>query len=140
VGGENEFQMACDLAIAADHAIFRHVGVARGSVPAGGATQWLPLLIGERRAREMLLLCEDVPAEKALEWGLVNQVVPAAELDQAVDVMCGKLLQRLPECLRYARQQMNFWRDFSWSMTVEHARDWLTLHAGQHETAEGIRA
>ena len=140
VGGGNEFQMACDLSIAADHAIFRHVGVARGSVPAGGATQWLPLLIGDRRAREMLFLCEDISAAKALEWGLINQVVPEAKLDEAVDAMCEKLLHRLPECFRYAKQQVNFWRDFSWSMTVEHARDWLSLHSGQHETAEGIRA
>ena len=140
VGGGNEFQMACDLSIAADHAIFRHVGVARGSVPAGGATQWLPILIGDRRAREMLFLCEDISAAKALEWGLINQVVPEAKLDEAVDAMCEKLLHRLPECFRYAKQQVNFWRDFSWSMTVEHARDWLSLHSGQHETAEGIRA
>ncbi len=140
VGGGNEFQMACDLAIAADHAYFRQVGVARGSVPSGGATQWLPIIIGDRRAREMLLMCEDVPAKQALEWGLINQVVPAAKLDEAVDVMCGKLLQRLPECMRYAKQQLNFWRDLSWHLTVGHARDWLTLHAGMHETAEGISA
>src|SRR5947207_1560169 len=54
VGGGNEFNIACDLAIAADHVTIRHVGMARGSVPAGGATQWLPIIIGDRRARETL--------------------------------------------------------------------------------------
>ncbi len=140
VGGGNELNMACDLAIAADHVVIRQVGAARGSVAAGGATQWLPLFVGDRRAREMLLLCEGVDAFTALEWGLVNQVVPASMLDQAVAEMAAKLYNKLPECLRYTKQQLNFWRDFSWSMTVTHAREWLTLHAGSMETAEGLRS
>ncbi len=140
VGGGNEFNMACDLAVAADDIVLRQVGTARGSVPAGGATQWLPLLIGDRRAREILWLCEPVPAQQALEWGLVNRVVPRDELDATVDELCSKLLDRMPEILRYAKQQTNFWRDFSWSLTVGHARDWLSIHAGSRETAEGLAA
>jgi enoyl-CoA hydratase/carnithine racemase len=140
VGGGNEFNMSCDLAIAADHVFIRHVGASRGSVAAGGATQWLPIIIGDRRAREMLWLNEEVPAQKALEWGLVNQVVPAAELDAAVDAMARKLLNKMPEIMRYTKQQTNFWRDFSWHMTVGHARDWLAVHADTEETAEGLDA
>ena len=140
VGGGNEFNIACDLAVAADDINIRQVGTARGSVPAGGATQWLPIIIGDRRAREMLWLCEPVSAQKALEWGLVNQVVPRAELDSAVAEMAGKLLNRMPEILRYAKQQTNFWRDFSWSLTVGHARDWLSIHADAEETEEGLDA
>lgn len=140
VGGGNEFNMACDLAIAADDIFIRQVGTARGSVPAGGATQWLPLIIGDRRAREMLFLCEEVPAAKALDWGLVNQVVPRAKLDAAVDAMCEKLINKLPECTRYTKQQLNFWRDLSWSLTVGHARDWLAIHNLSPETREGINA
>lgn len=140
VGGGNELNMACDLAIAADHVVIRQVGAARGSVAAGGATQWLPLVIGDRRAREMLLLCEGIDAYSALDWGLVNQVVPASMLDEAVAQMAEKLYKKLPECIRYTKQQLNFWRDFSWSMTVGHARDWLSLHAGSLETAEGLRS
>ena len=52
-GGGNEFNIACDLAVMADHATIRQVGTRVGSVAAGGATQWLPLMIGDRRAREM---------------------------------------------------------------------------------------
>lgn len=140
VGGGNELNMACDLAIAAEHVTIRQVGAARGSVAAGGATQWLPLIIGDRRAREMLLLCESIDAQTALQWGLVNKVVPATQLDAAVAEMCEKLYNKLPECSRYTKQQLNFWRDFSWGMTIGHARDWLTLHAGSLETAEGLRA
>lgn len=140
VGGGNELNMACDLAIAADHVTIRQVGAARGSVAAGGATQWLPMMIGDRRAREMLLLCESVDAYTALDWGLVNQVVPASMLDATVAEMAEKLYNKLPECTRYTKQQLNMWRDFSWAMTVGHARDWLSLHAGSYETAEGLKA
>lgn len=140
VGGGNEMNISCDLAIAADDIIIRQVGTARGSVPAGGATQWLPLIIGDRRAREMLFLCEEIPATKALEWGLINQVVPRSQLDAAVDAMCEKLIHKLPECTRYTKQQLNFWRDLSWSLTVGHARDWLALHNLSPEVHEGIKA
>jgi enoyl-CoA hydratase/carnithine racemase len=140
VGGGNELNMACDLAIAADHVIIRQVGAARGSVAAGGATQFLPIIIGDRRAREMLMLCESIDAYTALEWGLVNQVVPLSMLDQAVEEMAAKLYNKLPECMRYTKQQLNFWRDLAWGMTIGHARDWLSLHAGSMEVAEGLRA
>lgn len=140
VGGGNELNMACDLAIAAEDIYIRQVGTARGSVPAAGATQWLPLIVGDRRAREILWLCDEIPAQKALEWGLVNQVVPRAKLDEAVEVMADRLLAKLPESIRYTKQQTNFWRDLSWGLTVQHARDWLTVHTGAYETFEGIRA
>lgn len=140
VGGGNELQMSCDLAIAAEDVIIRQVGTSRGSVPAAGATQWLPLIIGDRRAREMLLLCEEVPARKALEWGLINEVVPRKDLDQAVQRMASKLINKLPECTRFTKQQMNFWREFSWGMTIGNVRDWLTVHTGAAEIREGIEA
>jgi enoyl-CoA hydratase/carnithine racemase len=140
VGGGNELNMACDLAIAADHVTIKQVGAARGSVAAGGATQWLPLIVGDRRAREMLFLCENIDAKTALDWGLVNEVVPYAHLDDAVERLAHKLYNKLPECTRYTKQQLNFWRDLSWSMTIGHARDWLTLHTGMPEVVEGFDA
>ena len=140
VGGGNEFNLACDLAVAAEDVTLRHVGTARGSVPAAGATQWLPIMVGERRAREILFLCEEVTAQQALAWGWVNQVVPRTELDAAVQQLVEKLINKLPEVTRYTKQQLNFWRDLSWHLTIGHARDWLTLHAGAPETREGIEA
>ena len=85
VGGGNELQMACDLAVMVDDAFVRHVGPEHGSVPAGGATQWLTIMVGDRRAREIVLLCEEIPAAKCEEWGLVNRVVPPGELDAEVE-------------------------------------------------------
>ena len=140
VGGGNELNMSCDLAIAADHVIIKQVGAARGSVAAAGATQFLPLLVGDRRAREILFLCEDIPAAKALEWGLINQVVPFDKLDEAVNILAEKLHNKLPECLRYAKQHLNFWRDLSWHTTIGHARDWLSIHNLSGEVKEGISA
>jgi len=140
VGGGNELQMSCDLAVAADDTFVRHVGVSRGSVPSAGATQWLPLIVGDRRAREILFLCENVPAQQALEWGLFNRVVPRRELDRAVDEIAEKLINKLPECTRYAKQQLNFWRDLSWGLTIGHAKEWLTIHTGSAEVREGVRA
>jgi enoyl-CoA hydratase/carnithine racemase len=140
VGGGNELQMSCDLAVAADDIFIAHAGTSRGSVAAAGATQWLPLIVGDRRAREVLLLNEQLPIKKALEWGLVNQVVPRKNLDKAVDAMAEKLVNKLPECTRYTKQQLNFWRDFSWALTIGHLRDWLTVHTSAEEIQEGIKA
>jgi enoyl-CoA hydratase/carnithine racemase len=140
VGGGNEFNLACDLAIAAEHVTIRQIGNSRGSVAAGGATQWLPLFVGERRAREILWLNEEITAPQALAWGLVNQVVPWSELDAAVNAMAQKLLRKMPDVMRYTKTQTNFWKEFAWSQTVMHARDWLALHAASAEVQEGLEA
>src|SRR5918911_3565787 len=95
VGGGNELQMACDLAVMVEGAFIRHVGPEHGSVPAGGATQWLTIMVGDRRAREIVLMCEEVPARKAEAWGLVNKAVPAAELDAEVDRYVESLARKL---------------------------------------------
>src|SRR5512135_3082450 len=127
VGGGNESHLACDLSIIAEHAYVGQVGTGVGSVAAGGATQWLTLFVGERRARYMLMSNRRVPAYQAMEWGLVNEVVPSvkkdgefitratpeqiakaqknadgysidlANLDQAVDTLCQDLIQKFPE-------------------------------------------
>ena len=140
VGGGNELQMACDLAVIVDSAFIRHVGLEHGSVPAGGATQWLQLMVGDRRAREIVFLCDEVPAAQAAEWGLVNKAVPKAEIDSAVDEWVEKLTAKLPQTTRYAKQQLNVWRDLAWHQTVNHARDWLALSMLGDEAQGAVRA
>ncbi len=140
VGGGNEFNMSCDLAIAADDIYIRQVGTSHGSVALAGATQFLPLIVGDRRAREILFLNEEIPAEKALEWGLVNWVVPRHELDAKVDEIVKKLSAKFPEKTRYTKQQLNFWRDLSWHATIGHGRDWLAIHNTSPETWEGVQS
>src|SRR3954465_5408672 len=105
VGGGNGLQMACDLAVMVDDAFIRHVGPEHGSVPAGGATQWLPIVGGDRPAREILMLCDEIPAAQAAEWGLVNRAVPAAELDQVVDELVESLPRERPHTERPTKTQ-----------------------------------
>lgn len=140
VGGGNEFNLACDLAIAAEHVTLRQIGASRGSVAAAGATQWLPLVVGDRRAREILFLNEEFSAARALEWGWVNEVVPYEELDEAVARLADKLVHKMPASLRYTKEHLNFWRELSWGLTIGHLRDWLTVHSASPEVYEGLRA
>ena len=138
VGGGNELQMACDLAVMVDDAFIRHVGLEHGSVPAGGATQWLPVFVGDRRAREIIYMCQEIPAAQAEEWGLINWVVPAAELDAKVDEVVEKLAAKLPQTMRYTKEQLGFFRDLAWHGTVGHARDWLALSMATDEPRAAI--
>jgi len=140
VGGGNELQMACDLSVIVDDAYIRHVGPEHGSVPAGGATQWLPIMVGDRRAREIIMLCEPVTPALALDWGLVTRVAARADLDAVVAELAGSLARKLPEAMRYTKTQLNWWRDLVWSQTVEHARDWLAVHSTADETREAVAA
>ncbi|MBK6767293.1 MAG: hypothetical protein IPG71_13665 [bacterium] len=70
----------------------------------------------------------------------MNQVVPRAELDKAVDEMATKLENKLPECMRYLKTQLNYWRDASWAQTIQHARDWLGVHSSSPEVREAVTA
>ena len=96
--------------------------------------------VGDRRAREILFLCEEVPARQAADWGLVNHAVPAAGLDAKVDELVEKLAAKLPQTVRYTKQQLNWWRDVSWHETVNHARDWLALSMLGDEARDAIQA
>ena len=96
------------------------------------------LLVGDRRAREILLLNRPVSAQQALEWGWVNRVVPRADLDAAVADYCDELLDKMPEIIRATRVQLNLWKNMSWGLTVQMAREWLTVHAASSEVAEGL--
>jgi len=80
-----------------------------------------------------------VPAQQAAAWGLVNYAVPPAELDAKVDELVDKLATKLPQTVRYTKQQLNWWRDISWHETVGHARDWLALSMLGDEAKDAIR-
>lgn len=140
VGGGNESQLACDLAVMADDTYLAQVGTSVGSVACGGATQWLSIHVGDRRAREMLFLNPRIPAKLALEWGLVNRVVPREKLDEAVNEIAQTCMEKFPECTRYTKQQVNYWKESAWYATVGHARDWLSTHFTCVEPYEGMRA
>src|SRR5437667_8711413 len=97
-------------------------------------------MAGERRAREMLMVGEPISANKALLWGLVNDVVPYAELDAAVNELCRKLINRFPESLRQTREQLSYWKDTAWQATKAQTRDWLVAQFVSDEAREGLGA
>jgi naphthoate synthase len=65
--------------------------------------------------------------------------VPAAELDSVVDYWVERLAVKLPQTIRYTKQQLNWWRDLSWHDTVGHARDWLALSMLGEEAQSAVR-
>jgi len=140
VGGGNESQLACDLAVMADDTYIAQVGTSVGSVACGGATQWLSIHVGDRRAREILFMNPRIPARQALEWGLVNRVVPREKLDETVDEIVQQCLDKFPECTRYTKTQLNYWKETAWHQTIAHAQDWLSLHFTCLEPYEGMQA
>jgi len=107
IGGGNVLVTCCDLAIASDNAIFGQVGPRVGSVDPGFGTAYLSRVIGEKRAREIWYLCRKYTAHQALEWGLVNAVVPQAELDQEVEKWCQEIIALSPTAISIAKRSFN---------------------------------
>lgn len=99
--------LACDLVLAADTAKFIEVFVRRGLVPDGGGAYLLPRLIGPHRAKELLLLGDDLPAAAAERLGLVNRVVPGEELDSAADALAQRLASGPTRALALTKQLVN---------------------------------
>jgi enoyl-CoA hydratase/carnithine racemase len=96
--------LACDLRIAADHARLGLTELVHGLVPGGGGTQRLPRLIGTARAAEMLFTGAKLDATTAAEWGLVNRVVPGAELRQHTSELAHAIALQPARALRYAKE------------------------------------
>lgn len=107
IGGGHVLHVLCDLSIAADTAVFGQVGPRVGSVDPGFGTAYLARVVGEKRAREMWYLCRRYNAQQALEMGLVNAVVPAAELRAETERWCRELLEKSPTALKLAKQSFN---------------------------------
>src|SRR5438128_12340919 len=80
IGGGHVLHVLCDLSIAAESAIFGQTGPRVGSVDAGHGTGFLARVVGEKKAREIWYMCRQYTAQQALEMGLVNKVVPLAQL------------------------------------------------------------
>jgi naphthoate synthase len=96
VGGGNVLANVCDLTVAAENAVFRQVGPMVGSFDAGYGTWYLEDSIGRKRAKEMWYLNRKYSAADALARGLVNEVVPAADLMDAARAMAREVTQRSP--------------------------------------------
>lgn len=107
IGGGNVLATLCDLTIASENAQFGQVGPKVGSVDPGFGTAYLSRVVGEKRAREIWYLNKRYTAREALEWGLVNAVVPHEELDAEVDRWVAELMERSPTALAMAKVSFN---------------------------------
>jgi naphthoate synthase len=107
IGGGHVLHVLCDLTIASDKAVFGQVGPKVGSFDAGFGTAYLARVIGEKRMREVWFLCRQYGPEQALDWGLVNKVVPAEELRDEVRRWADEILHLSPTALKVLKQSMN---------------------------------
>ena len=110
LGGGMELAAACDIRIAAETAVFGMPEVKLG-IPSVIEAALLPSLVGWGRAREILLLGENFSAADAERWGLVEKVVPAAELDAAVDGCIASLMKAGPRAIRLQKKLIRAWED-----------------------------
>jgi len=107
VGGGHVLHVLCDLSIASETARFGQAGPKVGSFDAGFGTGYLARVIGEKRAREIWFLCKQYSPEQALEWGLINKIVPKAELYDAVREWADQMLRLSPTALKVLKQSFN---------------------------------
>jgi naphthoate synthase len=139
IGGGNVLAVLCDLTIAADTARFGQVGPRVGSFDAGFGTAYLARIVGEKRAREIWYLCRQYSGEEAVQMGLANRVVPAAELDDEVEKWCAEILEKSPTALRFLKLSFNAETDHIAGLSSMSMGS-LGLYYGTDEAAEGVRA
>ncbi len=139
IGGGNVLATLCDLTIAAESAQFGQVGPKVGSFDAGWGTAFLARHVGDKKAREIWFLNERYTAQQAADMGLVNKVVPMAELDAAVNDWTDKLAERSPTALAFLKRSFNADSDAirGISNMALHA---VKLYYATPESKEGVNA
>jgi enoyl-CoA hydratase len=135
LGGGCELAMACTLRLAADTAKFGQPEINLGLIPGYAGSQRLPRLVGRGRALELLLLGEPISADEALRIGLVNRVVPAAELAAETRALAGKLAAKAPVAARYILDAVASGLD----MSLDEGQDYEATLFGLVSTTEDMR-
>ncbi|MGC5256120.1 enoyl-CoA hydratase/isomerase family protein [Gordonia sp. DT218] len=138
-GGGNELVIACDFAIAAEKATFGQTGPRVGSSPVLGATNVLPIQIGEKRAKEMAMLCRRYTAQQALDLGLINEVVPGDQLRTRVGEWIDEIKALSPRYLEITKLSSNLY----WNTAQDSMRNGLGMllqAIGSPDMVEGAGA
>lgn len=107
MGGGHVLHVLCDLTIAADNAVFGQTGPKVGSFDGGYGSSYLARCVGQKKAREIWFLCRQYSAEDALGMGLVNKVVPLAELESETVQWCREILANSPLAIRCLKAALN---------------------------------
>jgi dihydroxynaphthoic acid synthetase len=139
LGGGNEINLVCDLSVATERSKFGQVGPTVGSTPVLAGTQLLPRLVGDKKAKEIIFLCQRYTAREALEMGWINKVVPDGELERETDAMCHRILEMSPQSIRISKVSMNYESDQLYSSYM-HGIEMLAATYGSAELVEGMSA
>ena len=107
IGGGHVLHLMCDLTIAADNAVFGQTGPKVGSFDGGYGSSYLARVVGQKKAREIWFLCRQYSAQKALDMGLVNTVVPLDRLEEETVAWCREILANSPMAIRCLKAAMN---------------------------------
>ena len=135
IGGGHHLHYFCDFSIAAEHAVFGQNGANVGSPASGWLVQYLIRVVGEKKAREIWMLCRRYSAKDALTMGLVNEVVPYEKLDEEVDKWCLELLSKSPSCIKMLKISFN--EEFK-AFYNERNRNWVMEYIPDfHSSGEG---
>ena len=139
-GGGLELALACDIRVAADDARLGLTEVDLAIIPGGGGTQRLPRLVGRGKALEMILTGARIPAAEALRIGLVERVVPAAELAEHARGLARTLADKAPIALRYAKEAVVGGLGMSLADGLRLENDLATFLRTTEDRLEGARA
>jgi len=139
LGGGHEIHLMCDLTLAAESAKFGQTGPTVGSVPIWGGTQMLPRTVGEKKAREIIFLCNRYSAKEAVEMGLINKAVPDDKLEEETLAWCKRILEMSPQAISVAKVSLNFETDMMYGSFV-HGVEMLRLAYDGDEIKEGMNA
>ncbi|MBN2525522.1 MAG: 1,4-dihydroxy-2-naphthoyl-CoA synthase [Deltaproteobacteria bacterium] len=107
IGGGHVLHLMCDLTIAAENAVFGQTGPRVGSFDGGYGASYMARIVGQKKAREIWFLCRQYSAREALDMGLVNTVVPLAELESETVQWCREMLANSPMALRCLKAALN---------------------------------
>ncbi len=107
IGGGHVLHLLCDITIAADNAKFGQTGPKVGSFDGGYGASYMARIVGQKKAREIWFLCRQYDAKQALDMGLVNRVVPLADLERETVQWCREILQNSPTALRFLKASLN---------------------------------
>jgi len=136
IGGGHVLHLVCDLTIAADNAVFGQVGPKVGSFDGGYGSSILSDLVGPKKAKEIWFLCRQYDAREALAMGLVNTVVPLAELERETVRWCREMLRLSPRALRMSKLSFHAHED-GYAGIQQLAHDANLLFYGTEEAQEG---
>lgn len=137
-GGGASMVLACDLVLAAEHARIIQVFVRRGLIPDGGGTYFLPRLVGLQKAKELVFFGDDLDAAAAERIGLVNKVVPAAELRDTARAWAERLAQGPTKTIGYSKRLLNRSLDTDRATMFEEESMTVELVTGTGDSAEGV--